>query len=42
MLASPLENEPWPRTDKEDLDAFLAMCEAEYQQDTANALPAFA
>ena len=41
MPESPLENEPWPRTDKEDLEAFLAMCEAEFQQDTHNALPAF-
>ncbi len=41
MPESPLENEPWPRTEKEDLEAFLAMCEAEFQQDTRNALPAF-
>ena len=41
MPESPLENEPWPRTDKEDLEAFLAMCEAEFQQDTHNALPSF-
>ncbi len=41
MPESPLDNEPWPRTDKEDLKAFLSMCEAEFQQDTRNALPAF-
>lgn len=41
MPESPLENEPWPRTDEEDLEAFLAMCEAEFRQDTRNALPAF-
>ena len=41
MPESPLESEPWPRTDKEDLEAFLAMCEVEFQQDTRNALPAF-